>query len=134
MEKWDRFRLPMSVAAVYLAAAGIIQFFLMLAEYVFALEIADPAVESLLGAVLLSLAGVVGYLSTESVRSLVLPMVLTAGLLLVSINLTYFWLAGQYSFGTIVAPVSLNLLLAAWIGTTLVRSTRPAATASKVRH
>mgnify|MGYP001240457097 CR=1 FL=1 len=45
MEKWDRFRLPMSVAAVYIAAAGIIQFFPMLAEYVFAREIADPASE-----------------------------------------------------------------------------------------
>ncbi len=133
MEKWDRFRLPLSVAAIYLAAAGIIQFFPMMSEFVFAREVTDPAIESLLGAVLLSFAGVVGFLSAEKDRSLVLPMVLTAGLLLVAINMIYFWLIGQYTLGTIVAPVALNLLLAAWLGTTLVRSTRAAATSNARR-
>lgn len=120
---------PLAILGVYAFVAGVIELFPSVAEAVFGRPVIDPAIEATWGTTLIAV-GILALLTARRPRELaVVAWVLVLALVLGSGAYVYYWIAGGYDARTILVPLVLNLVLAAWIGATLA----PSARASTIR-
>lgn len=107
--------LALRVNGVYGILAGLLLIFPSLAASVFAYPVKDPAVTSAWGVDIL----VVGLLSiaasSDVARHGSLGRIFALGLLLTAVDLFYFWMTGAFTARNVLAPIVINLGLAAWI-------------------
>lgn len=113
----SRLRTPLLVDGVYVIVVGILLLFPSLASSVFAYPTKDAAVASGWGAALITLALLAFVAASDVAKYGGLAWVFVAGLLLSVLDLAYYWYTGAYGARQVLAPVVINLVLAAWIWT-----------------
>lgn len=115
VNKVSSLRTALYVLAFYALAVGFLELFPSLSVPVFGRAIMDPAIESAWGVSLLTL-GVLSVTVAMNVQKYGdLAWIFAASLVLGAADNAYFWTKGAFDARTIVPPIIINLVLAAWI-------------------
>lgn len=113
----SRLRTPFLIQGVYALVVGVLLLFPALASSVFAYPVKDAAMTSGWGAQLISVGLIVLVAASNVTKYAGLAGVFVATLLIVTLDLAYFWYAGMFAARQVLVPIVLNLVLAAWIWT-----------------
>lgn len=115
MNNAGKLRTPLLVDAIYTVLVGLLLLFPSLAASVFAYAIKDAAVTSGWGTGIITL-GVLAWVAASDVQKYAgMVWAFVLGLVLAAIDLAYFWATGAYTARNVLAPIVINLALAAWI-------------------
>ena len=109
-------RTALLVNGIYTIIVGILLFFPSWAASVFARPVRDAAVTSGWGTGLITI-GLLALAATDVEKHGSLAWVFVVGLLIGTVDLIYFWTAGAYTPRTVMVPIIINVVLAAWIWT-----------------
>ena len=107
-------RTALLVTGIYTIIAGILLFFPSWGAAVFARPVRDAAITSGWGTGLITI-GLLALAATDVEKHGSLAWVFFAGLLLGAVDLIYFWTTGAYTPRNVLAPIIINVVLAAWI-------------------
>lgn len=107
-------RSALLVTGIYTVIVGVLLFFPSWASVVFARTVKDAAATSGWGTGLITI-GLLALAATDVEKHGSLAWLFAVGLLLATVDLIYFWTAGEYTPRTVLAPIIINLVLAAWI-------------------
>ncbi len=111
----SRLRTPLLVNGVYAIAVGILLLIPPWAAAVFEYPTKDPAADSGWGASVIGIGLIALGAASDAAKYGGLVWAFTAGLLLVALDLGYFWMTGVYTARNVLAPIVINIALAAWI-------------------
>lgn len=128
----DPLRLPLSIAATYVLLVGAIQLIPSLAETVFSRPVVDPAVESLYGTGLLAIGAITAILASQRVRSTAMLWAVVGAFVIAAVDLVVYWSMGEYTARTALVPILINLALAGWITSLVVRAGVPGTQTNRV--
>ncbi len=107
-------RTALLVTGIYTIIVGILLFFPSWAASVFARPVRDAAVTSGWGTGLITI-GLLALAATDVEKHGSLAWAFIVGLLLAAVDLIYFWTTGAYTPRNVLAPIIINVVLAAWI-------------------
>ncbi len=115
MSRVPGLRSALLVNGIYTVIVGLLLFFPSWAASVFAYPVKDAAVTSGWGTGLITV-GLLAFAATSEVEKHGgLAWAFMAGLLLSAVDLIYFWTTGAYTARTVLVPIIINVVLAAWI-------------------
>jgi hypothetical protein len=107
-------RSALLVTGIYTIIVGVLLFFPSWASVVFARTIKDAAATSGWGTGLITI-GLLALAATDVEKHAGLAWIFVVGLLLATVDLIYFWTAGEYTPRNVLVPIIINIVLAAWL-------------------
>lgn len=114
MSNGGRLRTALLVTGIYSIIVGIVLFFPSWAASVFARPVRDAAAISGWGTGLITI-GLLALAASDVEKHGGLAWVFIVGFILATVDLIYFWAAGEYTPRNVLAPIIINVGLAAWI-------------------
>lgn len=110
-----KLRTPLLLNGIYGIITGLLLFFPSLGAAVFAYQVKDAAVVSGWGVDVMTI-GLLALVAASDVEKYGgLAWVFAFGLLLGAVDLVFYWVGGAYAARNVLAPVIINVVLAAWI-------------------
>ncbi len=110
-----RLRTPLLVSGVYAIVVGILLLIPPWAAAVFEYPTKDPAADSGWGASVIGIGLILIAAAGDAAKYGGLVWAFAVGLLLTVLDLVYFWITGVYTARNVLAPIVINIALAAWI-------------------
>jgi uncharacterized membrane protein len=111
----SRLHTALLVNGIYAVVVGILLLFPAWAAAVFAYPTKDPAADSGWGASIIGIGLVVLGAASDTAKYGGLAWAFVVGLLLIALDLVYFWATGIYTARNVLLPILINIALAAWI-------------------
>lgn len=111
----SRLRTALLVNGVYAVVVGILLLIPKWAAAVFDYPTLDPAADSGWGATTIGTGLIVLGAASDAAKYGGLAWAFVTGLLVIALDLIYFWVTGIYSARNVLIPILINIVVAAWI-------------------